>query len=35
MAAVFLAYFIPPFAFMAGLVLPPAALVLLWKGLKL
>lgn len=35
MAAVFLAYFLPPFAFMAGLVLPPALLALLLKGWKL
>ncbi len=35
MVPIFLAYFIPPFAFMAGLVLPPALLALLLKGLKL
>lgn len=35
MTAVFLHWFLPPFAFAFGLVLPPALLALLLKGMKL
>lgn len=35
MLPIFLDWFLPPFAFMAGLVLPPALLALLLKGIKL
>lgn len=35
MLALFLHWFIPPFAFTSGLVIPPALLAALYKGLKL
>lgn len=35
MTSIFLAWFLPPFAFACGLVLPPALLALLLKGIKL